>query len=120
MAAPTKLFLDYNPFSSNRSAWKILDAEETCFGTGETPEDAIKSARVVTNAPIYANSEFKGIVDGTPVISVINSDELAEDSVLYGAEEMIEALAELGGFKVRKVQDSTGYFFLGYTMELIE
>ena len=115
MAAPTKLFLDYNSFDDH---WKILDKDEFCYGSGETPEDAIKSARVVTNAPIYANSNFKGIVDGTPVIPTINADEIAADLTLYGAEEMIEALAELGGFKVRKVVEHG--FFIGYTMELIE
>ena len=117
MKAPLKLFLDYSSF---REEWKVLNNEGKCYGCGDCPEEAIKSTRTVTNAPIYANSEFKGIIDGTPIIPVINSDELAEDSTLFGAEEMIEALAELGGFKVRKIQDSTGYFFLGYTMELIE
>ena len=43
---------------------------------------------------------------------------MVEDSTLYGAEEIMEVLAELGGFKVSKVYDTTGYFFLGYTMEL--
>ena len=118
MTAPTKLFLDYNSFSSNRSAWKVIDTDEKCYGTGETPEDAIKSARIVTNRPIYANSQFKGIVDGTPIIPTINADEIASDLTLYGREEIIEALAELGGFKVRKVVEHG--FFIGYTMELIE
>ena len=110
-----KLFLDYNSFTFT---WKVMDSEEVCYGTGETPEEAIKSARVVTNAPIYANSNFKGIIDGTPVIPTINADEIAADLTLYGAEEMIEVLAELGGFKVRKVEEHG--FFIGYTMELIE
>ena len=109
MTTPPKLFLDYSSFNEE---WKVLNKEGKCFGCGDCPEEALKSARIVTNAPIYSNSEFKGIIDGEPVIQVINSDELAEDSTLYGAEEMIEALAELGGFKIRKVQDSTGYFFL--------
>lgn len=113
----SKLFLDYTAFDEE---WKVLNETGACFGTGKCPEEAIKSARVVTNKPIYANSNFKGILDGEPVLSVVNSDELAEDTALYGAEEMIETLAELGGFKVRKVQDSTGYFFLGYAMELVE
>ena len=117
MAAPTKLFLDYNSFDSSYP-WKVLDTDEHCFGSGATPEDAIKSARVVTNAPIYANSNFKGIIDGTPVIPTINADEIAADLTLYGAEEIIEVLAELGGFKVRKVEEHG--FFIGYTMELIE
>ena len=114
MTAPTKLFLDYNSFTYT---WKVIDTEEVCYGTGETPEEAIKSARVVTNKPIYANSQSKGIIDGKPVIPTINADEIASDLTLYGAEEMIEALAELGGFKVRKVEEHG--FFIGYTMELI-
>ena len=115
MTAPTKLFLDYNSFDDH---WKILGSDEACYGSGKTPEDAIKSARIVTNAPIYANSNFKGIVDGTPIIPTINADEIAADLTLYGREEIIEALAELGGFKVQKVVEHG--FFIGYTMELIE
>lgn len=115
MAAPTKLFLDHNSIDFQ---WKILDKDGFCFGSGETPDDAIQSARVVTDAPIYANSDFKGIVDGTPVISIINSNEIPEDTTLYGREEIIEAMAELSGFKVRKVVEDG--FFIGYTMELVE
>jgi len=115
MSPPTKLFLDRNPIDNR---WKILDSKESCFGDGETPEEAIASARIVTNAPIYANSDFKGIIDGMPVIPVINADEIeTDDLTLYGSEEIIEALAELGGFKVRKVVEQG--FFIGYTMELI-
>ena len=115
MAAPTKLFLDYNSFDDH---WKVLDANEFPYGSGETPEAAIKSARVVTNAPIYANSTFKGIIDGTPIIPEITSNEIPEDTTLYGREEIIEAMAELSGFKVRKVVEDG--FFIGYTMELIQ
>ena len=115
MAAPTKLFLDHDSF---HDVWKVLDKEDICYGTGNCPEDAIKSARVVTNAPIYANSQFKGIIDGEPVIPTIKADEIAADLTLYGREEIIEALADLGGFKVRKVvQDG---YFIGYTMEMVE
>ena len=57
MSAPTKLFLDMNSMDHQ---WKVLDKDGFCYGTGETPEFAIKSARIVTNAPIYANSDFKG------------------------------------------------------------
>lgn len=117
MNTPLKLFLNYSSF---REEWDILDKNNVCYGQGCCPEEAIKSARTVTNAPIYANSQFKGLIDGEPVIPQINSDELAEDSTLYGAEEIMEVLAELGGFKVSKVYDTTGYFFLGYTMELKE
>ena len=116
MAAPTKLFLDKN-FIDNR--WKVLDKDEFCFGEGETPEQAIKSARVVTNAPIYANSNFNGIIDGEPVINTVDIENLSEEEQIYGSEELIEAMAELSGFKVRKVVDDTGFYY-GYTMELVE
>lgn len=116
MAAPTKLFLDHNSIDDK---WKVLDEKEFCFGSGETPEDAIASARVVTNAPIYSNKDFKGLIDGRPVIPTINANEIeTDDLTIYGTEEIIEALAELGGFKVRKVVEDG--FFIGYTMELIE
>lgn len=65
---PTLLFLTENPIDRR---WKVLDAEEFCFGDGETPEDAIQSARIVSNAPIEtywgtvpANStELPGVVE---------------------------------------------------------
>ena len=117
MKENNKLFIDYNSFDEN---WKVLNKKGQIFGSGETPEDAIASARVVTNKPIYSNSNFKGIISGKPVIPVINSDELAEDCELYGTEELIETMADLGGFHITKVQDSTGHFFLGYKMEALE
>jgi len=115
MTAPTKLFLDYNSLDEQ---WKIVDKTGGVFGTGCCPEDAIASARIVTNKPIYANSNCTGIIDGKPVIPVINADEIPDHSTLYGREEIIEAMAELSGFKVRKVVEDG--FFIGYTMELVE
>ena len=116
MSAPTKLFLDMNSIDHQ---WKVLDKDGFCYGTGETPEVAIKSARIVTNAPIYANSDFKGIIDGKPILDVKYVNDLSEDATLYGSEELIEAMAELSGFKVHKVYDEDHYL-LGYTMELVE
>ena len=116
MSAPTKLFLDINSIDQK---WKVLDKDGFCYGTGETPEFAIKSARIVTNAPIYANSDFKGIIDGKPILNVKYTNDLSEDTVLYGSEELIEAMAELSGFKVYKVYDEDRYL-MGYTMELVE
>ena len=113
---PLKLFLDYNSFDDD---WKVLDTDDICYGTGNCPEDAIKSARVVTDAPIYANSDFKGLIDGTPVLSVKYIDEATEDTTLYGAEEIMEAMAELSGLKVYKVYDDTHYV-MGYTFEVVE
>ena len=116
MSAPTRLFLDMNSIDGR---WKVLDSKEFCFGDGETPEQAIASARVVTNAPIYANSDFNGIIDGEATVNTINIEHLTEKDYIYGAEEIIEALAELGGFKVRKVIDDDN-FYRGYVMELVE
>ena len=110
-----KLFLDFFP---TRMLWRIVDDNEKVYGTGVCPEDAVKSARVITNAPIYANSDFKGIIDDAPVIPEIGVEEVPEDTTLYGREEIIEALAELGGFRVRKVVENG--FFIGYIMELVE
>lgn len=115
MAAPTKLFLDYNSFDNH---WKILDTNEYCFGSGETPEDAIRSARVVTDAPIFANSQFKGLLDSVFDVSTKDSTELTSDDVIYTKDELIEALAELSGFKIYRIID--GGYLLGYTMELVE
>ena len=116
MSAPTKLFLDRNSIDNR---WKVLDKDEFCFGEVETPEQAIQSARVVTNAPIYANSNFNGIIDGEPIINTLDVGTLTEEDTIYGAEYLIEAMAELSGFKVRKVVDDTGFYY-GYTMELVE
>ena len=115
MNAPTKLFLDYDSFNNR---WKISDIEGLFYGTGETPEDAIRSARIVTDAPIFANSQFKGLIDSVLDVSTKDSTELTSDDVIYTKDELIEALAELGGFKIYRIID--GGFLLGYTMELIE
>ena len=115
MSAPTKLFLDFNSIDGR---WKVLNKAESCFGDGETPEQAIASARVVSDATIYANSDFKGIVDEVLDIPVRDVTDLTEDDEIYGIEELIEAMADLGGFNVRKVYKDN--FFLGYTMDVME
>ena len=116
MASPTKLFLEQNIFDSR---WKVLDLDGFCFGDGETPEAAIKSARVVTDATIYANSQFKGIIDEVLDVLTKSPEELSEDETIYSKDELIEVLAELGGFRIFKIYDDYRNL-LGYTMELIE
>ena len=116
MATSTKLFLNQNPFDSR---WKVLDNDGYCYGDGETPENAIKSARVVTDAPIYANNEFKGIIDEVLDVSFKTPEELSEDEPIYSKDGLIEALAELSGFRIFKVYNEYRHL-LGYTMELIE
>ncbi len=116
MSAPTKLFLDYNSFGEN---WTVLDHKRFAFGMGDTPEEAIRSARVVSDAPIYANEDFKGIIDEVIDVPFRTPDELSEDDEIYGIEELIEVMADLGGFNVRKVYDEH-HFLLGYTMDVME
>ena len=111
----TKLFLSYNAY---REEWQITNNIGKVYGIGDCPEHAIKSARTITNAPIYADQQFRGIIDGPQVIPEINADEIPEDTTLYGGEEIIEAMAELSGFEVKKVVEKG--FFIGYTMELVE
>ena len=115
MTAPTKLFLYRNSIDGK---WKILDKDEFCFGSGETPEDAIRSARVVTDAPIFANNQWKGLIDGVLDVRVKDSTDLTEEDVIYSKDELIETLAELGGFTIYKIID--GEWTLGYTWELKE
>lgn len=115
MAAP-KLFLDQNPFDLR---WKILDKNGGCYGDGETPEQAIKSARIVTNADIYATSDYKGILNTVSDFPVTYVEDLKESDSIFSKNELIEALAELGGFRVREVLNEYKHV-LGYTMELID
>ena len=112
----SKLFLDQNTFDDR---WKVLDPAGFCYGDGETPEQAIKSARIVTDAPIYANSQFKGIINTVPDFGVIWPEDLTEDDTIYSKDDLIEVLAELSGFRIRKALDER-HNVLGYTMELIE
>ena len=112
----SKLFLDYSSF---REEWKVLDTDNVPYGCGDCPEEAIKSARVITNAPIYANSDFKALIDGEPLLRVKYLTEIHEETTLYGAEEIMEAMAELGGFKVYKVYDDDHYL-MGYSFEVVE
>jgi hypothetical protein len=59
------------------------------------------------------------LLNDKPTIDVKYTYELSEDTVLFGSEELIEAMAELGGFKVHKVLDDDRYV-MGYTFEVVE
>jgi len=113
---PQKLFLEYSSF---REEWKVLDIDRTPYGTGDSPEEAIRSARIITNAPIYANSDFKALIDGEPLLKVRYADEILNETTLYGAEEMMEAMAEISGLNVYKVYDDN-HVLMGYTFEVVE
>ena len=60
MAAPTELFLTFNDIDNR---WKVVDNKQFCFGDGETQEEAIASARIVSNATIFSDSEPDVIVN---------------------------------------------------------
>ena len=60
MAAPTELFLTFNDIDNR---WKVVDNKQFPFGDGETQEEAIASARVVSNATIFSDSEPDVIVN---------------------------------------------------------
>lgn len=71
MSAPTALFLTFNDIDNR---WKVVDNEQFAFGDGETPEEAIASARLVSNATIFSDSEPDMIVN-----RVFNKGELFLD-----------------------------------------
>ena len=48
------LKLELNPLDFR---WKVL-GNGFCMGDGKTKEDAVKSARIVTNEPIYLDGEL--------------------------------------------------------------
>lgn len=54
MAAPTALFLTFNQIDNR---WKVVDNHQLPFGDGETKEEAIASARTVSNATIFSDAE---------------------------------------------------------------
>ena len=60
MSAPTALFLTFNDLDGR---WKVVDNNQFPFGDGGTPEEAIASARTVSEATIFSDSEPDLIVD---------------------------------------------------------
>lgn len=60
MSAPTALFLTFNDIDGR---WKVVDNEQFPFGDGATQEEAIASARTVSNATIFSDSEPDVIVN---------------------------------------------------------
>jgi hypothetical protein len=116
MTAPIALFLEY---THNGECWGIFDEDNKCYGKGDIPEEAIRSARVVTDATIYANRNQGGIIDEVLDVPVDYTQDLTENDTVYSKNELIEALAELGGFEIRRVLGGYGEI-LGYTMRLVE
>ena len=65
MVAPTELFLTFNDIDNR---WKVVDNKQFPFGDGETKEEAIASARMVSNATIFSDTEPDMIVDKVEVV----------------------------------------------------
>lgn len=106
MTSP-KLFLEWNDHDGQ---YHVNDADGFAFGGGSfEPTDAIKHARVVSDAPIYIGETQSGIPE-----QVVSETPLG---TIADAEQFISALAEIGGMKVTKLYDDNMHF-IGYTMEV--
>lgn len=104
MAAPTELFLTFNDIDGR---WKVVDNHQFPFGDGETQEEAIASARVVSNATIFSDSEPDAIVNRVfdKLFLEFNDSKfhvIDENGVSYGrGYEIPDAIND-----VRKITDS--------------
>ena len=103
MAAPTKLFLEYNGIDNR---WKVVDENGFCFGDGRTVKEAVQSARVVTDQDIYFHD---GLV-------YVNKPETGLTKDVF---DFIDELAEIGGMEVTRIYNNDDEF-QGFKMELIE
>lgn len=104
MAAPTKLFLDFQ----NDNKFHIIDGNGKSYGEDYEIPPAIQEARKITNAPIDIENSYAGFSR----LCVTEKPENAEED----SEVFMAMLAELAGMKVTKLFDDNIHF-LGYTME---
>ena len=108
MAAPTKLFLEFNDIDSK---FHVNDKEGFAFGDGYEIPDAVQHARMVSKAPI----DFGDSYSGFKRVMVSEKPETYEEDT----ESFMAALAEIAGMQVTKYFDDNMHF-IGYGMELIE
>ena len=108
MAAPTKLFLEFNDIDGQ---FHVNDKNGFAFGQAHEIPDAIQHARTVTNAPIDIGDSHAGFTR----LSVTKKPDHAEED----SEVFIQMLAELGGIEIIKLFDENLHF-IGYTMQLAE
>lgn len=108
MAAPTKLFLEFNNIDGQ---FHINDKKGFAFGQGYEIPDAIQHARTVSNAPIDIGESHAGF---SRQCVPVKPDHAEEDSEVF-----IQMLAELAGMEVTKLFDDNMHF-IGYTMELAD
>ena len=107
MQSPNKLFLEFQ----DDSKFHVIDENKKSIGVAYEIPDAVKQARLVSNAPIDFEDSYAGF---TRLMVTEKPSEAIADS-----ETFISALAEIGGMKVTKLFDDNMHF-LGYTMEPIE
>ncbi|MBQ2637244.1 MAG: hypothetical protein IJG09_11215 [Methanobrevibacter sp.] len=107
MQSPNKLFLEFQ----DDSKFHVINENKKSIGVAYEIPDAVKQARLVSNAPIDFEDSYAGF---TRLMVTEKPSEAIADS-----ETFISALAEIGGMKVTKLFDDNMHF-LGYTMEPIE
>ena len=102
MSSPAMLFLTFNDIDNR---WKVVDNTQFPFGDGETKEEAIKSARLVSNATIFSDAEPDLIVDKVTGFDEINIEDITDDfcGTYSDYPEMVLAMAELSGLKPYRV-----------------
>lgn len=108
MAAPTKLFLEFNDIDGQ---FHVNDKNGFAFGQAHEIPDAIQHARTVTNAPIDIGESHAGF---SRQCVPVKPDHAEEDSEVF-----IQMLAELAGMEVTKLFDDNMHF-IGYTMKLAD
>ena len=103
--------IEYNSLDHR---FKVTDENGFCFGDGIRARDAIASARIVLDEsdPIYYGENLS-----IPSKAVGRTG--ADETIYTTIESIAVALAELSGFKIRKVVDDN-LNLIGYTMELVE
>lgn len=102
-----KLYLKF----MDDSKFHVVDEHDNSIGEAYEVPDAVKQARLVSNAPIDFEDSYAGF---TRVMVTEKPSEAIADS-----ETFIAALAEIGGMKVTKLFDDNMHF-IGYTMNPIE
>ena len=107
MQSPNKLFLEFQ----DDSKFHVIDENKKSIGVAYEIPDAVKQARLVSNAPIDFEDSYAGF---TRLMVTEKPSEAIADS-----ETFISALAEIGGMKVTKLFDDNMHF-IGYTMKPIE
>ena len=105
MKAPTTLLLEQNDIDHR---WKVVDIADNVFGDGKTIKDAIESARLVTDKPIYHYDSNKLYIN-----------DAKEDKDLYTLDELLDELSRFAGMSVIKVIGRE-LKTIGYQMEVRE